>query len=191
MLSQPQSRILPNGTRGPQSKTQILLPPLRPTTNGLVALLSVPTVAKLHVPISIYLTIRNHHPSQSANVTVQLEPDPSDGFVVAGMRNGRVPILMPGSEEKLVWRLIPVECGNIRVPRLKVVDRRKANASSQGIGGPDADVESEGHAVDVVDVRCDLRRQDSDKKLVAVRASMESSGEEGAEGGVISVLVLP
>jgi len=150
-------RIMPNGERGPLSTTRRSLPPLKPPAAGLVAHLDVPPTAKLHVPISMHLTIRNQHPARSANVTVQLEPDSSDGFVVAGLRAGRVSILLPGGEERLTWRLIPLDCGYVNVPRLKLVDRRKAIASSQGIEGSNAEVDTVGEAVSIVDVRRDER----------------------------------
>ena len=54
-----------------------------------------------------------------------------DGFVVSGLRNGRVPVILPGSEEKLIWNIIPIECGFVKVPRIKVTDRRKAIPDSQ------------------------------------------------------------
>ena len=57
-------------------------------------------------------------------MAVTLELDASDAFIVAGLRNGRLPILLPGSEEKLAWILIPVECGDVKVPRIKAIDVR-------------------------------------------------------------------
>lgn len=179
---------MPSGEHGPVSTSRFPLPPLRPPTDGLVALLSVPPLAKLHVPVSLHLTIRNQHPSRSANVTVQLDPDPSDGFVVAGLRSGRVPILLPGGEEKLCWKLIPVECGYVKIPKLKVVDRRKTIASSQGIGGPNAEVETEGEVVKVVDVRLDRRHQGTEAD--GHEGVDATKPEEGADG-MGTVLVLP
>jgi hypothetical protein len=171
-------RIMMNGARGPLSTTRLPLPFLRPPTSGLVALLNVPPKAKLHVPISMRLVIRNQHPTRSANVAVQLDPDPSDGFVVAGLRVGRVSILLPGAEEELTWRLIPIDCGYVNIPRLKVVDRRKAIASSQGIEGANAEVDTVGEVVSVVDVRRDERD--------------ETGAEVGASyAGTTTVLVLP
>ncbi|RDB24899.1 Trafficking protein particle complex subunit 11 [Hypsizygus marmoreus] len=142
-------RIGSNGELGPLSTSVISLPPLKPPVEGLLALLSVPPAAVLHVPISLTLTIRNYHPSRSANITVQLELDASDGFVVAGLRSGRIPILLPGTEEKLTWRLIPIECGQVRLPRIKVTDRRPDGAEQR----PDA--EAKGNSVKIVDVRLD------------------------------------
>jgi len=152
---------------------------LRPPSDGLLALLSVPPIAKLHAPISMHLTIRNHHPTRSANVTVQLEPDPADGFVAAGIRSGRVPILLPGAEERLTWRLIPLECGHIALPRLKVMDRRRV----LGSGASDTEAESQGDVVKVVDVRRDER--DATGTTVGV------VGGPDALGGWSTVLVLP
>jgi hypothetical protein len=165
------------------------LPLLRPPTDGLVALLNVPPTAQLHVPISLLLLIRNHHPSRSANITVQLEPDPSDGFVVAGLRSGRVPILVPGTEEKLTWRLIPLECGYVSIPRIKVVDRRKAIASAQGIGGPNAEIETEGEVVKIIDVRLDHKNH-GDINETSGRNSMDSVTPK-TKTGLATILVLP
>ena len=117
---------------GRLSTTFISLPSLRHPSDGLVALLDVPPVATLHDPITLSLTIRNYHPSRSANITVQLEPDALDGFIVAGLRSGRIPVLLPGAEERLLWRLIPVECGHVRIPRLKIFNRRAAIVVAQG-----------------------------------------------------------
>jgi hypothetical protein len=165
-----------NGERGPLSTTRHPLPPLRPPEAGVVAHLSVPPTAKLHVPMSMHLTIRNQHPVRSANVTIQLEPNLSDGFIISGLRVGRVPILLPGTEEKLTWSLIPLDCGYIKVPQVKVVDRRKAIASAQGIEGANAEVETVGEVISIVDVRQDERLED---------------GTELRTTGVSTVLVLP
>ncbi|KAJ6589938.1 Gryzun, putative trafficking through golgi-domain-containing protein [Mycena vulgaris] len=177
-------RILGSGDRGPLSTTEFPLPSLRPPIEGVIALLDIPPTAKLHVPLSLNITIRNRHPSRSANVTIQLEPDPSDGFVVAGLRSGRVPILLPGGEEKVTWRLIPVECGHVRVPRIKIVDKRRAIASAQGLRDPNAEVETEGEVVKIVDVRLDRIRA----RKIAGRISVDLEAEDGRLG---AVLVLP
>ncbi|KAJ7503038.1 Foie gras liver health family 1-domain-containing protein [Mycena galericulata] len=168
-------RILGSGDRGPLSTSVFPLPPLRPPIDG----------PKLHVPLSLRITIRNRHPSRSANITIQLEPDPADGFVVAGLRSGRVPILLPGGEEKVMWRLIPIECGNIKLPRIKIVDKRRALASAQGLRDPNAEAETEGEVVKIIDVRLDHTRE----RKVDGRASVESVEER--DGRLGSVLVLP
>jgi trafficking protein particle complex subunit 11 len=146
-------RIRSNGERGSVSTSVFPLPSLSPPVEGLLALLSVPPTATLHVPITLTLTIRNYHPSKSANVAVQLELDASDGFVIAGLRSGRIPILMPGAEEKLTWKLIPIECGYVKVPRIKVMDLRRTPASNVESGAEEAESKSE--MVKVIDVRID------------------------------------
>lgn len=129
------------------------------------------------------LKIRNLHPSFSANVTAQIDPDPSDAFVISGLRSGRVPILLPGGEEELTWRLIPVECGYVKVPRLKLVDRRP-----RGL----AELETDGEAIKVVDIRWD-RKVGPQEESRNVRASLDSvhTGVAEAETALPTILVLP
>ncbi len=134
-------------------------------------MLDVPTTANLHVPAPMRLVIRNQRPSRSANIVIQLEFDTTDGFVLAGLRSGRIPILLPGGEEVLTWNIIPVECGIVRVPRVKVTDRR-APVGSQG-GTPENQVDFEGEEVEVVGIRRDARTvegtADTSKKSIAER----------------------
>ena len=75
--------------------------------------------------------MRNRRPTKSANVVVQVEFDAADGFVLAGLRSGRVPVLLPGAEEELRWNMVPVECGLVRVPRIRVVDRRVGSGEGE------------------------------------------------------------
>lgn len=91
-----------------------------------------------------------------------------------------MPIMLPGGEEKVTWRLIPIECGYVKVPRIKIVDKRRALASAQGLRESNAEVETEGEVVKVIDVRRDRTRK------VVGRVSVESVEEE-----VGSILVLP
>ncbi|KAF8146870.1 Gryzun, putative trafficking through golgi-domain-containing protein [Mycena galopus ATCC 62051] len=176
-------RILGSGERGPLTTSVFPLPPLRPPIDELIALLDVPPTAKLHVPISLTVTIRNRHPSRSANVTIQLEPDPSDGFVVAGLRSGRVPIMLPGGEEKITWRLIPIDCGYVQVPRMKIVDKRRVIASAQGLREPNAEAETEGDLVKIVNVRLDRAKE----RKLAGRISVDFVEDARLD----TVLVLP
>ena len=128
------------------------------------------------------LKIRNLHPSRSANITVQLEPDPSEPFVVSGLRSGRVPILLPGGEEELIWRLIPVECGYVQLPKIKVMDRRIMNTGESEVEGDD---------VKVVDVRWDRRAAGENEEVIDARRSIESSGGNTGVSGATTILVLP
>ena len=95
----------------------------------------------------------------------------------------------------MTWNLIPVECGLVKIPRVKVLDRRNAvqvagavqpaGGSTQGTQGSQGVVESqaEGEEVEVVDVRWDGRPE-------------RVEDEEGNEVKVVKgrdgyVLVLP
>ncbi|KAF5393290.1 hypothetical protein D9757_000465 [Collybiopsis confluens] len=190
-------RILPSGEHGPLSSTLLPLPSLHPPPDELVALLDVPPSAKLHEPIPLTLTVRNCHPSRTAAVYVQLEASSSanvndasttgasvqaqisdvssagsPGFIVAGLRSGRVPLLLAGAEERLTWMLIPIECGNVKLPTIRVFDRRKGSKGGLGAlvgaGSEEADInegirnsmdiEGQGREVKVVDVRVERRR---------------------------------
>ena len=148
--------MLQSGEEGPKATSYFPLPSLRYPVEDIVALLDVPPKASLHVPVSMTLTIRNYRPTRSANITVHLEPDSLDNFVVSGMRTGRVPVLLPGAEEKLIWRIIPLECGYVRLPRIKVIDRRRAIPASQIPGDiVPAPEGSTGDPVKVIDLRYD------------------------------------
>ncbi|KAF9268549.1 hypothetical protein L218DRAFT_852654 [Marasmius fiardii PR-910] len=181
-------RILSENDYGESTITTFVLPPLQPPIDGLIALLDPPTVAKLHQPIAMSLRIRNHHPTRSANVTVHLDPDPLDGFIMTGLRNGRVPVLLPGGEEKLTWKLVPVECGYVQLPKIRVVDRRKAIASAQGLGGPGTDVELEGVPVKIVDVRTEQKVL----SIITTGEAAEGNDEKFVNlSKIADVLVLP
>ncbi len=163
-----------------------MLPTFQPPLDNLVALLDVPPRATLHKPILLTLTIRNYHPSRSANITAHLDPDTLEGFVVSGIRSGRVPVLLPGSEEKLVWQIIPLECGYVQVPRIKVIHRRKTvftmgHAVEVSAGNTEGSI---GEAVKVIDLRHDLRQPN-------LESEPEKIGFQEAKEGPGTILVLP
>lgn len=157
--------------------------------DSLVALLEFPWKAKLHQPVPMTLRIRNYHPSRSANITVHLEAETLDSFVVSGVRNGRVPVLLPGSEEKLVWQMMPLECGYMKVPRIKVLDRRAVIPGPAGQAPSETPGSAEGSAGEVVKV-IDLRR---DHLPVDVEGKPGSGGAQSDETqiGAGMILVLP
>ncbi|KXN87455.1 Trafficking protein particle complex subunit 11, partial [Leucoagaricus sp. SymC.cos] len=173
-------RVHEDGSRGEPSLTRIKLSQLTPPQGIIVALLDVPTIAKLHVPLSLRLSIRNYHPILSANILCQLETDSSDSFVVSGLRSGRLPILLPGEEEQITWRLIPMECGHMRLPKLKVFNRRNAVTPSQAQNTAEGTTGSnDGDSVEIVDVRYDQR------------FGVESELRTGKEKGQMTILVCP
>ncbi|KZT21090.1 hypothetical protein NEOLEDRAFT_1244812 [Neolentinus lepideus HHB14362 ss-1] len=176
-------RILPTGEFGPSTASRFPMPSLRPPAEGLIALVDVPSTAKLHTPVLLRLTVRNGQLSRSANVTVQLEPDPSDGFIATGLRSGRLPILLPGAEETILWQLIPLECGFVKLPIIKVMDMRKVTSRDQGESKPD------GEPVKVVDIRWESKSEDGSEDQA--RRSIDSSDSESDRPVVPSILVLP
>ncbi|KAJ3863828.1 hypothetical protein EV359DRAFT_64503 [Lentinula novae-zelandiae] len=253
-------RILPNNTRGTPSSTKFPLPALRPPTDDLIALLDVSPTARLHEPLAMTLTIRNRHPTRTADVYVQLEFPPGTGvaantsaptgtsvggavpmgestvmsnttstageqggqsaqsgsaFVIAGLRAGRVPLLLAGTEERMVWMLIPIECGYVRLPKVQVLDRRKAalgTAGMLGAGsiGSSSNARSEsivavagnvidnvdkngsnaegGREVRVVDIRSEYRAERT-KRQVGTDLVRTEEGDD--QGRIETVLVLP
>jgi trafficking protein particle complex subunit 11 len=140
------------------------------------------------------LTLRNRHPTRSANVTVHVDVDGAEGgFVVAGARAARVPVLLPsGDEHVLRWNLIPVECGVLRLPPVRVLDRRKPFVAGQQGAGPEVDLL--GEPVKVIDVRWDVREADETTSTALQRApSADSDDSEEAipRSGMKTVLILP
>jgi hypothetical protein len=89
-------------------------------------------------------------------------------------------MLLPETEATLFWKLIPVECGFVKVPKIKVIDRRKAivpPGHEPPIPPPEPGSDAEGDIVKLVDVRWDGRSE---------------SGEEArAAGDIGSILVVP
>jgi len=173
------NRSYDGGKQGELSSTRIVLPPLGPPQENIVALLDVPAAATLHVPLDLTLLVRNYHPTSSANIVCQLDTDSIDTFVVSGLRSGRLPILLPGAEEKVIWRLIPMECGHIRLPKIKVYNRRVTASvqSENSVEGQD-----EGEIVDVVD----FRRNRNFEILTG-----PNPGNQEEELGQMTVLVRP
>lgn len=163
------SRMGADGSHGPSVTSRIQLPAIRYPSQSVVALLDTPPVAKLHVPITVSLRIRNGPTAPSANVFVQVDTDPSDGFIIAGPRSGRLPILLPGAEEVVTWKMIPLECGHVQLPRMRVVDRRKPGPSA---GGSELHLPLEDKIIPIKDGREDLAgggppSADADKSLPA------------------------
>ncbi|KAI6095077.1 Foie gras liver health family 1-domain-containing protein [Pisolithus sp. B1] len=154
-------RIHSAGERGPSSTTRLPLPLLRPPQESLIGFMTIPSTAKLHVPVPMHLVIRNRNATRSAVVAVALDQSTADAFVVAGPRGGRLPTILPGAEEKVTWNLIPVECGLVRVPHVRVVDYRMAPSANDD--GSSASVD-EGVLVHVIDTRFGTWTGDADSQ---------------------------
>lgn len=119
---------------------------------------------------------------------MQLEPDASDAFLIAGQRKALVPMLLPGAEAQLVWSLIPMECGFVRVPKIQVVDKRKAGLAASSSDDESPATEEEGTPVQVFDLRREERVE------VEVVDSDETPGGTPRDvnvGSIGPVLILP
>ena len=119
---------------------------------------------------------------------MQLEPDATDAFLVAGQRSARVPTLLPGAEAQLVWSLIPIECGFVRIPRIRVMDKRKAGLISPNSAEEPPATEEEGIPVRIIDLRRDERVEVAD---VDENSDDASDGVDSGSGNIGPVLVLP
>jgi len=116
---------------------------------------------------------------------VQLEPDVNDAFLIAGQRKALVPMLLPGAEAQLVWSLIPMECGFIRVPKIQVVDKRKAGPIVSPANDEPPPTE-EGTPVRVFDLRREERVE-----IVDNDETPEGTPDGVNTGSIGPVLVLP
>ncbi|KAJ3748585.1 hypothetical protein DFH05DRAFT_1589439 [Lentinula detonsa] len=63
--------------------------------------------------------------------TTTTSPSPP-GFTISGLRSGRVPLLLGGTDQRLLWTLVPLECGYVTVPRVRVFDRRGLGGLAKG-----------------------------------------------------------
>jgi trafficking protein particle complex subunit 11 len=150
----------------------------------------------LHQPTQMKLVIRNRHPSKTAHIVVSVDVDNSDGFIVSGVRSGRAPVLLPGAEAEMLWSLLPLECGYVRLPRIRVTDRRKPFVSAGDQSAPpghNPEADWPGETVKVVDLRWDSRNGEGEESLVQRRNSLdtESSEEENTLPQTGTILVLP
>lgn len=138
------------------------------------------------------MTVRNRHPTRSATPIVQVDCEPTCGFVLAGLRSGRLPVLLPGSEHTMHWNLIPIECGYVHLPKITVTDRRKPFAGQQApAAGPEAEIA--GQTVRIVDVRWDAQDPRDGPPALVRRESgdLAESDELDELREVGTVLVLP
>jgi hypothetical protein len=117
---------------------------------------------------------------------VQLEPDANDGFLIAGQRKALVPMLLSGAEAQLVWSLIPMECGFIRVPKIQVVDKRNTGLIASSANDDPPVMEEEGTPVRVFDLRREERVE-----VVDTDETPEGTPDGVNMGSIGPVLVLP
>ncbi|KAF8584313.1 hypothetical protein K439DRAFT_1633686 [Ramaria rubella] len=156
-----------SGQQGTRAVTQISLPPLSVPQDSLDALLELQAAGVLHVPITATLIVRNRHPWRTADLHLQLEP--SDHFVLSGLRSGSLPVLLAGGEERLAFNLIPISCGTVRLPTFRLLDRRKETRGSQIGEGHEAE------KIPVIDSRLEERNETGEEIRLMVYLSGEGS----------------
>jgi trafficking protein particle complex subunit 11 len=117
---------------------------------------------------------------------VQVEPDASDAFLIAGQRKALAPTLLPGAEAQLMWSLIPMECGFVRVPKIQVIDKRKAGLVAPSSADQLQEMDEEGTPVRVFDLRREERAE-----VVDTDETPEDNINSVNSGSIGPVLVLP
>lgn len=148
-----------------------------------MAFLDPPSSARLHWPFTMRLVIQNRHYSRTADLALQVEP--SDNFVISGMRSGRVPLLIAGAQEELLFNVIPLSCGTLRLPTFILLDKRSAtlaNADPYGDGRPASPAQNAPAEADLVRVPVRDARLD---------AHFESGADVYSTVERMTILVLP
>lgn len=107
--------------------TNVPIPPFTAQPDSVYAVLELPAIGVLHVPFVAVLRIHNRHPWKTLDAHFQLEP--SDHFVVSGLRSGTLPLLVGGSEERIPFNMIPISCGVVRLPTFKITHRKKETST--------------------------------------------------------------
>ena len=166
--------------------TRIPLPPLSIPRDSVDALLELPAAGTLHVPLSVTVKIRNRHPWRTADIYLQIEP--SDHFVLSGLRSGSLPVMIAGSEEHLVFNLIPVSCGTVRLPTFKLLDRRKEN--QERTSGEGNEVEK---SVSLIDARLEERNEEGEeiRLMVCLPREGESNRLRRIDAEGLSMFITP
>ena len=166
----------------------ISLPNLHPPHFGVTVLIKPPAVAKLHVPFTLPVKLRNGNHHRTAELSFLLEP--TDGFVVAGLRSATLPLLLPGTAEELVFNVVPVTVGILRLPNFKVTLRtlpQKGQEESDPLRSTDTlGGTGVGEIMESVDMRWDERDAEGAKIY-----RTEADGSVREVDGSMTLLVIP
>lgn len=158
--------------------TEVLLPTFSAQPDSVYAALELPETGVLHVPFTAVLRIHNRHPWKTLDAYFQLEA--SDHFVVSGLRAGSLPLLIGGSEERIPFSLIPISCGIVRLPTVKITQRKKGQPTEI----KEEEVEKE---YPVIDGRFEERYQD----VKEVKPSLELNTMENIGSKAIFMSIFP
>lgn len=154
----------------------------------MTVLIEPPTVAKLHIPFTLPVKLWNGNQHRVAELSFFLEP--TDSFVVAGLKSATLPLLLPGTAEELVFNMVPINVGPRRLPNFKVIQRTlpqkgqeesDPQRSTDTLGGTGT-----GEIVEPVDVRWDERDAEGARIY-----RTEADGSVRQIDGSMSLLVIP
>lgn len=175
-----------SGLRDALAVSRIPLPRLSIPRDNVDALLELPATGMLHVPLSVTVKIRNRHPWRTADLYLQIEP--SDHFVLSGLRSGSLPVLLAGSEEHLVFNLIPISCGTVRLPTFKLLDRRKENQERES--GEGNEVEK---TVALIDARLEERNENGEeiRLMVCLRGEGDTNRLRRVDAEGLNMFITP
>ncbi|KAH7102159.1 Foie gras liver health family 1-domain-containing protein [Auriculariales sp. MPI-PUGE-AT-0066] len=147
------------------SSSTILLPPLHaPADEDIFAFVTPPTTACLHQIFPLRLVVQNRHPSRTADLSLQLEPN--ENFVIAGPRAVHLPLIIAGAQHEFNFNLMPLLCGqHVRLPTIRLFDNRTTRhvpssdpyAGTSDAPGVSATTEIERAQIVVRDSRIDVR----------------------------------
>ncbi|KAG8794879.1 hypothetical protein FRC12_020516 [Ceratobasidium sp. 428] len=107
----------------PSSTSVITLPTLQEPEDDFVAFAHLPAFATLHTPFPLLLTIENRARTRTADVILTLET--TEQFVCAGPRTAHITAILPGTTTSVYFTVVPLSVGFIRLPRIRVQDRRE------------------------------------------------------------------
>ncbi|KAG9086628.1 hypothetical protein FRC06_003000 [Ceratobasidium sp. 370] len=107
----------------PISTSKITLPALQEPEDELVALAHLPPFTTLHAPFPLHITIENRARGRTADIILTLET--TDQFVCAGPRTAHIAAVLPGTTTDVYFTVVPLSVGFIRLPRIRVQDRRE------------------------------------------------------------------
>ncbi|CAE6461506.1 unnamed protein product [Rhizoctonia solani] len=156
----------------PSSISIVTLPALKEPDDELIARAHLPPFAKLHEPFSLHLTIENRGQTRTADVGITLEH--TESFVCAGPRVIQIPALLPGTSTDVYLDVVALSVGHVKLPRVRVQDRREETARD----------------VPAISAGWDVRGENGECMVVAVVGEDGRSTRASAKEGMY-LLVMP
>jgi len=154
----------------------------------MTVLIEPPAIAKLHVPFTLPVKLWNGNQNRTAEFSFFLEP--TDSFVVAGLKSATLPLLLPGTAEELVFNVVPLTVGVCQLPNFKVT-LRTLPQRGQEENDPQRSTDTLGGtgAVEIVE-SVDMRWDERDAEGVRIYRTEADSSVRQIDGSM-SLLVIP